>query len=221
MHPPRHNAFTLVELLTVLGIVILMAGSVGLAMRDGSPGAALESGQATLASMLAAARGAAALSHTRAMLVVDADPDDERFLRDFQVAIETPPHSDHWQITGPRAVLPQGIYVVPSDDDLEGVSFSPAHGGAVAWPPERRSTLTLMPEGSVALASENHADRYLGLLAPLAPSGATDGGGKVVLAAARRTPSAVVFERPEWVRGVAISRYGAAILINDGSGFDF
>jgi hypothetical protein len=47
------------------------------------------------------------------------------------------------------------------------------------------------------------------------------GGDKWVLSPARRTPDKLIFTNPDWVRGVVLSSYGLAILINDGAGFDF
>ena len=43
----------------------------------------------------------------------------------------------------------------------------------------------------------------------------------LVLAAARPTATGVVFDHPERVRGVVLSAYGVAVLVNDGPGFDF
>ena len=215
-----YNAFTLLELLAVLGIVTLVAGSAGLAMRDGSPGVALTAGQETVASLLAAARSAAMMNQSRAMLIVNADPGGERFLRGLDVVVETAPLSNRWCTTGPAGLLPRGVYVVPSRDESTGVVFAPLHDDPPTWPAGRRSTLAALPQGSVVLLPGHVAARYCGMVDPLSASGACQ-GGKIVLAGARRTAEAVVFEQVTWVRGIAISRYGAAILVGERSGFDF
>lgn len=218
-----HHAFTLIELLTVIGIMALMATVLGLALREGSPAVALQSAQGTVASLLAAARGRAALSQNRSMLVVDADPAADSFLRGVHIAVETAPNSGQWLLTGDGTVLPRGIFVVPGSADMSGATFAASDGSTTPWPVERRSSLEMAPAGCVTPAAENPSGLYLGMTAPLTALGAagTGGGDKLVLAAARRTAAGVIFDQPELVRGVALSSYGVAILVNDGPGFDF
>jgi prepilin-type N-terminal cleavage/methylation domain-containing protein len=219
----RHNAFTLIELLVVIGLMALLAGTLGLALRETSPSLALQSAQATVASFLAGARGEAALRQNRAMLVVDADRASERFLRGVSIAVESAPDSGHWRITGADAVLPQGIYVVPRDATLDGVAFAADGDTGSSWRAQRRSSLELARAGSIAPSAVNPAGRYLCMTAPLTPLGtASSGGGdKLVLATARRSSEGVRFDRPELLRGIALSSYGVALLINDATGFDF
>lgn len=223
MHAPRHSAFTLVELLVVLGIMALMAGGLGLALQDGSPAVALESAQGTVASLVTAARGQAALSQRRTRLVVNADPADERFLRGILVAVESAPNSGQWRVAADGALLPRGIYVVPGSAGLAGTVFNAGAGTAGGWPDGRRSSLVMVPPESILPAPGNGTGIYLGMTSLLTGQGTTDssGGGKLVLAAARLTSGGVNFEHPERVRGIVLSSYGVAILINDGPGFDF
>ena len=223
MSAPRHEAFTLLELLVVVGLVAFLAGVFGLTFHNGNPASALQSAQGTVASLLAAARGEAALRQTRAMLVVDADAAGVHFLRGIHLAVESSPNSGQWQITGVGAVLPPGICVVPGTGALDGVTFAAAGSASGIWPVRRRSSLELAPAGRLAAGSENPAGKYLTMTAPLTALGnaGTGGGDKLVLAAARRTSTGVTFDQPELVRGVALSSYGMAILINDGPDFDF
>jgi len=206
-----------------MGIVVLAAGVLGAALQSGSPAVALQSAQGTVASLVAAARGQAALHQSRAMLVVKADPADEHFLRGILVAVEAAPNSGLWRVTADGALLPRGIYVVPGDAPLAGAAFAAGDGTAGGWPDGRRSSLAMVPPGSILPAPGNGTGMFLGMISPLTVQGATEnsGGGKLVLAAARQTPGGVIFERPELVRGIVLSSYGAAILINDGRGFDF
>src|SRR6185312_6184361 len=97
----------------------------GVVMRNQSPGVALESAQATLVSALTAARSAAALNQSRAMLVVNADPTSDRFLRGVQVAVESAPLSDHWHVTETGALLPPAVGIVPPNGQLAGASVAP------------------------------------------------------------------------------------------------
>jgi len=223
MTAQRHPAFTLIELLVVIGLVAILAGALGLGLREANPSLALQSGQATVASLLAAARGQAALRQNRAILVVDADPAAENFLRGLHIAVESAPHSGRWRITGPGAVLPPGIYLVPGNAAFDGVTFTADGTPGNRWPAQRRSSLELAPPGDIAPSADNPAGMYLSMTVPLAEAGApgSGAGDKLVLSAARRTATGVSFDRPEWVRGVALSSYGVAIFINDAPDFDF
>lgn len=218
------HAFTLVELLTVMGLMVLMAGGLGLALHAGSQAVALETGQGMLASLVTAARTKATLDQARVMLVVDADPADERFLRGLHLAVEATPDSGHWLITEDSVVLPPGIFLVPGIVTPEGVAFPPSGGVAArAWPATRRSSLEILPPDRIALPLEGPPEKFLGLAAPFSPRGMAGAGGgdKLVLTAGRRSVAGVILDRPEQIRGVALSSYGVAILINDGPGFDF
>jgi len=216
------RAFTLIELLVVIGITMLMAGVLGQTMRDGSPSAALQSGQGTVAGLLAAARLLAASNQTRVMLVVDADPAGDDFLRGVHVAIETPPDSLQWLIVGGDGLLPRGVFVVPGQEAVNGAVFPEGGVAEAVWPAGRRSSFELAPAGSVSVTAGNPSGVFLRMTSPLTVTGSagTGGGDKIVLAAARRIPVGVIFEHPEWVRGIELSSYGTAILVNDGSGFD-
>jgi prepilin-type N-terminal cleavage/methylation domain-containing protein len=218
-----HHAFTLIEILAVIGIITLMAGVFGLALRDGSLAVALQSAQGTVAGLLVAAREQAAAKQNRALLVVDSDPADDDFLRGVHVAIETAPNSRQWQITGDDALLPRGIFVVPGGAAVIGAVFPAGEGAGGAWPVGRISSLELASPGSISPVAGNPSGIFLRMTVPLTALGAAGAGGgdKIVLAAARRTPLGVIFDHPEWVRGVTLSSYGTTILVNDGPGFDF
>jgi prepilin-type N-terminal cleavage/methylation domain-containing protein len=223
MGAQHQSAYTLIELLVVIGLMALLAGALGLGLREANPSLALQSAQATVASLLAAARGQAALQQSRTVLVVDADPANGNFLRGLHIAIESAPHSDRWRITGPSAVLPPGIYVVPGIAALEGVTFSSAGTPGGRWPAQRCSTLELAAPGRIESSADNPEGKYLNMTAALAGPDGTSGvaNDKLVLSAARRTATGLHFDRPEMLRGVVLSSYGVAIFINDAPGFDF
>ena len=216
-------AFTLIELLTVIGIVTLMAGGLGLALRDGSPAVGLKAAQSAVARVVDVARGQAALQQNRVTLVVRADPVDDRFLRSISIVVETEPDSGQWRATGDETVLPKGVYLVPAAGTVSGVEFAVAGNRAAPWPPARQSSFQAAPEGSIQPEPDYPAGSYLRMVTPLTASGlAGNGGGdKLVVASARRTAGGVIFDRPEQVCGVVISAYGVTALINDGAGFDF
>ncbi|MEO6873383.1 MAG: type II secretion system protein [Opitutaceae bacterium] len=215
--------FTLIELLAVVGLMTVLAGGLGLALRDGSPTSALESAQAAMASLVAAARNQAVLSGSRAMVIIEAGADDRNFLRRMQIAIETMPATDQWRIVDEGIVLPVGIYVVPGSDPVDGAAFDSGAGGVPPWPTGRKSSLVLARPGSIGAVPSEGSGTYLRMSTALVADGTSslEGGAKFVLAAARRTSTGVIFDHPEWVRGVALSAYGVATLINDGPGLDY
>ncbi len=217
------SAFTLIELLTVMSLMTLMAGILGVALKEGSPTVALQSAQFTVASLIAAARGEAARNQNRAMLVVGADPAHEDFLRSITIVVETAPNSGRWWITGGTTLLPRGVFLVPGISDLPAAVLAAGDAPAGLWPATRRSSLEVVPDGRITPPPEYPSGKYLGMTTPLNASGlAGQGGGdKLVLASARRTSTGLIFVQPESVRGIVLSAYGVTILINDAAGFDF
>ena len=81
------RAFTLIELLVVIGLIGLLAGGIGVAMKNKNPGTGLRSAQSTLVSLLSSARGQSALNQVDAMILVQADPTADNFLRSIRVVV--------------------------------------------------------------------------------------------------------------------------------------
>ncbi len=136
---PVRRAFSLVELMVVVGIIGLIAAGLGVALGD-SGGNALATGQTTLATLVATARAQAAVNQTEArLLIYGARPpsgDSEKYLRLLQVVRAEPAGSTNWVPVGAAVSLPRGIYVVPP-------STSGLLAAGVAWPtnPPLLSTL--------------------------------------------------------------------------------
>lgn len=112
------RGFTLVELLTVVGLIIVFVAGVGLAIAGrGGEGAALRNAQSILAGLVGTARAQAALHQTRARLVVYAQMppqgDAAKYLRTLIVLREDPSDSGRYVATGDPVTLPAPICVVP------------------------------------------------------------------------------------------------------------
>jgi prepilin-type N-terminal cleavage/methylation domain-containing protein len=206
------RAFTLIELLVVIGIIGALATGIGLMLKDGNPGASLKAGQGLVVSTLAAARGQAALAQANTEILVEADNvADEGFLRRIIVVINSTTQ------VGGDILLPRGAYVVPSMT-IGNVTKVEADG-AGSWPTECVSTFF----GSRSPRTINGVSKqYLISTGSLTPLGTLSGisGGKIVIGGGRlKTATEFEFSRPDSARGVLVSSYGVATLINDVASF--
>jgi prepilin-type N-terminal cleavage/methylation domain-containing protein len=115
-------AFSLIELLVVVGLIILLVGgfAVALSGRSGE-GAALTNAQSMLNGMIHAARAQSALQQANTRLIVygqmppSANADANKYLRALQVvrADTTPTGTTVWVAVGDPVMLPAPVCVVP------------------------------------------------------------------------------------------------------------
>ncbi|MDB6092501.1 MAG: hypothetical protein JWM32_63 [Verrucomicrobia bacterium] len=222
MNAPGHKiprGFTLIELITVVGLIAFFAGAMGWALCNRSPMSALESGQRLLAVMFERARSESALARRRTSLVIDADPTSDEFLRRVHVVVESATAAELWEGFDRGILLPAGIYVIPQETVL-GVTLSAERG---FWAASARSNLEIASPGSIRVEPRNQADLYAKLASPLGTAGGPDlgGGDRLVLGEGSRSSLGVKFTNPSAVRGVILSAYGVAVLINEAAGFVF
>jgi prepilin-type N-terminal cleavage/methylation domain-containing protein len=193
---PSRTGFTLIELLVVIGIIAVLAGFWAVGVRDGDRSLALQSGQATVASLLSAVRSQAASEGKTAFLLVAGEASEaDRYLRTLAVGMDDDDGS---------LVITKGEYGLPG-----GVFLVPPHSPSPGWDP-----LT-----SSALAGGVVAGWYRFAITPLGTPGFEGGGQRLVLAPAEATPDGLRWGNPRSVRGLRISRYGAVTLVNEAEGF--
>lgn len=201
------RGFTLIELLVVIGIIAVLAGGVGLALRGGNPDSAIRSAQGMIASTLSATRGQAALKQSYAKIIVQADSSKDNFLRLIRVV--TSPDQATWTQAGGDIILPTGVYVVPS-----GVVNGLTTAGS-----GRRSTFFGSPAAVSGISDVSNSWLSSAVITPL---GMVLSSGYIVVGSGRQNgPSTVVLDNYDSVRGVSVSRYGIANLINDATSFDY
>lgn len=226
------RAFTLLELLVVVALIgglslVLLLGLEG----SGKP-AALQSAQATVSSLLTAARLKAAASGRHCRVLVANDPaDPERYLRFLALQQARQPGASvaEWD-TVQTVFLPGDAFVVPA------TVTSPAGlvAEAARW---RRSTESgaelasgVFVNQAVALALEGDVTMRQwtgvcftpqGTLSRLGASGGPPRGLLVLATGTRRAPGSYadgaspVLLAPELVRGFVLSAYGVPAWLVD------
>ncbi|RRK01504.1 prepilin-type N-terminal cleavage/methylation domain-containing protein [Opitutaceae bacterium TAV4] len=234
-----HNisAFTLIELLVVIGLIGVLAAGIGIALKTNDGGTALQGAQASLNSMISAARSQAALKNVRAGIFIETtitdNIPDEGFLNRLHIAYESGQGPDGWTATDTPIKLPQGIFIVPAFDKLNAYKTE-------NWP----QTTTKEKTGKDAIRSTvmNDAKHDLqmespikGKWAPLVvfnPNGLRDTinspvdvgttaspGNRIVLSVGRRDADKIVFFNENDVCGLEIGMYGVVTMINEVEGF--
>jgi len=215
----------LIELLVVIGLIAVLAGGLGMALSDkGNRASALQNGQYAISSLLSGARARAALSQTSARLFVNSTPGSDGFLREFYIATQA---AGKWVVTGDPVLLPLGIYLVPLGPNgtkfpSTAVDLAPEAGGA--WPVNSSSNAIDDSSNAVTLqivAGTDITGISFRQVQTITTRGTTSGpGARIVLSGGELIGGTQVkFTKPEFVRGVNISSYGVASLINDASGF--
>ncbi len=229
-------AFTLIELMVVVGLIILLTGGIGLAIAGrGGEGAALSNSQSAVASLVGAARAQAALHQTTARLIIYATPpatgDWTKYLRSLQVVrLDTlPSGATNWVAVGEPLTLPAPICVVPR-------SPVPANhlNTGVTWNNNAATgpISTFTQAGGFSYRGQNDTrapTQFFGeqgrsgtvLYLEFSPEGAvTPNPAKIALATAVVAAGAPPrFNNASGVRGLHVRRSGAISLVNDATGF--
>ncbi len=202
------RAFTIIELLVVIGLIGILAAGIGLALSRGNSGTALQAGQGTLQSLISAARAQAAIRQATADLVIDTNRESDGFLRNFYIVVGG-------EAVGAPISLPQGIYLVPRNTTTTyggGVIFEPATSD---W---TNKVSTAFADTSVTIS--NVTGTYSRVVGITVRGNAAPGGGTLILASGdRRSADTVAFTNPNSVRGARVSTYGVLTLINDAQAF--
>lgn len=208
-----------------MGLIATLAAVLAVGLRPSGKGLALQAGQSAVANLLQAARlGALATGReTRVLLHADADAaaTDRRFLRVLAWQANT---EAGWCTCG-EIELPDGVAMLPSRPDAfagllaPGLTWTRGDGAAL------RST-AFGPGGEVRTAV-NTPDATRWLVLTYSGAGTTLGSGDLVLGSVVARPAAETavgqapfcFIDPAQVRGLSLSGYGLATLVNTREGF--
>jgi type II secretory pathway pseudopilin PulG len=236
----RRAAFSLIELLVVMGVIVLLLGGVGFALAGrGGEGVALANAQSLVSGLIGATRAQAALHQTDARLVIyaqmppGATVDATKYLRTLQVVRqETLANGRNvWVAAGDPVTLPAPICVVPpapvpTTHLRSGVTWN----NNVATGP----VSTLMAEAGFSYRGQSTAtaQQFFGaqnqsgrvLFLQFSPDGSitipTTSPIKIALSTAILASNALPqFNNASGVRGLFIRRTGAISLVDDATGF--
>jgi prepilin-type N-terminal cleavage/methylation domain-containing protein len=233
MNHSAQRAFTLLELLVVIGLIAGLTFLLFGGLTGGGRAMALQSAQATVANLITAARTKAPATNRKTRLLVNVDPaQPERYLRHLVLQVARQPGSSpaDWD-TVQTATLPSETYIVPSA--LDGLVANVAEWKRVSDPSAdlvsdvfANQLLTYMPEGDPAAQvwtgtayTPNHTLAALGAGPP--PK------GSIVITQGRLRPPGTYAEgqppvelvNPQSVRGLLLSAYGVPAPLNDRSAF--
>jgi len=214
----KQRAFTLIELLVVIAVIGILAGLVFSGMGGAERSSALRSAQATLANSLSATRNRALARGVPVALAVHDDPSNPvRYRRTIAIVEDI--------AMAPRVVavfeLPKHAYVLPHRARFAEQMREPGNwvggnsGNALG------STRFLNPGGVISVAIVSPTAE-LWEYALVTVSGTMSGGGALIVGLAERVddgPFPIRFQSPEQVRGLMVSNYGLARMIDDRSGF--
>lgn len=215
------RGFTLIELLVVIGLIAVLAGGIGLSIGGGDKSNGIKSAQNIISSLLSGARGQAALSQSDAAIVVNVTTTDDNFLRELRIVKKNA--DNKWIVSGNPVFLDKGVYVVPALTaglPTTNVSFDTANGSWTGLHSTAYDTTSdigpLYFDDAGLNQISNSKYRILNTFKSLG----TTSPGNIVLSTADLTgPNQLKFDNPNNIRGIKISNYGVATLVNEAEGF--
>jgi len=227
------KAFTLLELLVVIGLIAAMSVFLIGGLAGGGKSAALQSAQATVSTLVTAARTKAPAANRKTRLLVNADVGSpERYLRlvVLQLARQSGSSPTDWD-TIQSILLPAGVYVMPGS--LTGLVADATQWKRVADPTEDLAS-DLFKNQSLMYALEGDGTPQLWTGVAFTPTGTlaslgigTPPRGSLVLALGQVLPPGsfatgdppVQLVNAQAVRGLVLSAYGVPALLNERNAF--
>jgi prepilin-type N-terminal cleavage/methylation domain-containing protein len=229
---PASCGFTLLELLVVVALIGGLSLVLFLGLEGSGKPAALQSAQATVSSLVTAARLKAAASGRHCRVLVANDPaDPERYLRflALQQARHPGASATEWD-TVQTAALPAGTFIVPATiTSPVGLVSDASRWRRSTEPGEELASGAFLNQTIVhALEGDVTARQWTGVcytpqgtLARLGTVGGPPRGLIVITTGVRRPPGSYatgaspVLLTPDLVRGLMLSAYGVPAWLND------
>lgn len=225
--PRSRRAFTLMELLVVIGLIAALAAGFTVAVGGSNRSVALESAQASLANFVSAARGRAVASGRPVRILVRNQTDRQDYRRllvllHLRTAGSDEGFAGNWDVVS-TLELPGGIYLLPDASQMPANLLANSAtwlGGSGA---AMRSSVLFNLTFSFNFDGQIESWEYFGFTEYGTNAGTS---GDLVLATGRNlgpdpaTPAGrLELSNPDAVRGLTLSNYGVARLVHDRHGF--
>jgi prepilin-type N-terminal cleavage/methylation domain-containing protein len=226
------KAFTLLELLIVIGLIAVICVWIAPGLSGGSRSASLQSAQTMLANLVAVARTKAAATGSSARMLINIDLANAsvsgRYLRFIAVQVQD---GAGWNTIG-TTWLPDGVGLLPRDPTVPanllpgGPAWTRPSDGAQLRSSALRPVGPVFPDAEVTLAVDSRTPELWAAI-KFTALGTTANGGDLVLAGYRVLPpgsyapgeSPLQFENQETVRGLTLSAYGLPEYVYGREGF--
>ncbi len=224
----RARAFTLFELLVVLGLIAVLSFILSPKFGAGRQSAALQTAQAMLFNLLSAARTKAQATGQSSRVLIQVDPVNYgqplRYLRYLAVQTQNP---SGWTVFA-EAFLPDGIYIVPGNFNALPIGIFPPELTA-AWVKSDGAPLrsTALRSSQVIYEAINGpvVEQWVSIVIS-ATAGTAQSGDLIVAPGQGRNPGAyavgespIVLVNPARVRGLSLSAYSVPTFIYNLSSF--
>lgn len=206
---PR-RAFTLVELVVVLGVMAMLAAMAGLMAGPRDSGAGVRIAQPLVTAWLDRARAESESSGRRVSLVVNVDPESADFLRTCWLAWERDAETEHWDSLDAGQSLPDGVRLVPGGG-VSGCCW--ADGAEIAT--VDGTALLMLPAGAFDESDAtggSHFARVAFAYADGRSDSPVDSAG-VVIGGAVASSQGLQFRHPKATVRLWVSRYGVTVPV--------
>jgi prepilin-type N-terminal cleavage/methylation domain-containing protein len=223
--PKSHRAFTLVELLVVIGLIAALGTIFALGLKGGGRSVELSSAQSLLANLVNTVRLKAVTTGHETRLLLNTDPvSDPRSARFLRYLVWQERVADEWHTLG-EAWLPEGVGLLPRDPRSPANLLASNGVWTRADGTTLRSTALQAADDLHLAVNSNVTESWASL--SFTAAGTTFSNGDLVLATLEPLPpgsyasgeSPFQFTNPENVRGLSLSRYGLASLVSGRMGF--
>ncbi|HRE83161.1 MAG TPA: hypothetical protein PLN52_19100 [Opitutaceae bacterium] len=191
-----------------MAVIALLGGSLGLALSGDNIGRSLQEAQALLSANLTAARTHAALARRATRMLIFTGENragiaDDVAWRYLELVAEN--DSGEWEVVGAGNCLPKRIRLVPK--------VLPTTVSSETWVATALSNLSGEVELRIRRAGQEETVSCL--YVEFTPLGNTSVATLVVSPARRFSGSTgpLIYDRPDAVRGVKLSQYGAQTLL--------
>ncbi len=204
------GAFTLMELVVVLGLMAVLAAMAGLMAgpRESDDGVRIAQPLAT--AWLDRARAESESRGQRVSLVVNVDPESAGFLRTCWLARERDGEAEHWDSLDAGQSLPDGVRIVPGGG-VSGCHW--ADGAEIAA--VDGTALLMLPAGAFSdsdATGGSHFARVAFAYADGRPDSPVDSAG-VVIGGAVANSQGLQFRHPHATVRLWVSRYGVTVPV--------